>query len=188
MALYGVWPGEKAEEVKVFRNSWGGLTYIWESMAARYLGCTKSYSYPDKGWMQLAAESPSPLWDLWKSPHVPEEFRLVFTWGFDRFYLAKENYERMAKAIRSFLKAFPPKTENVNHWAAIADYLENIVHNPTPEEAPALGIYGTSCGDNVWHGDWDEEKEDYKPLDWEQFYEVCKEIDSLKEAVNGTKS
>jgi hypothetical protein len=177
MALYGVWTGEKTEEFKEFRNSWGGLTVVWEAMAAKYLGITKSYSHPDKGWMQLAVDSPSPLWDMWKDLAIPEEIRLVFMWGFDRAYVAKDNYPRMAKAIRVFLKAFPPKPECVNHWDEIAAFLDS---NP---DAPGIGIYGTSCGDNCWQGEWDEEKEEYKPLEWDKYFEVCAEIDSLKEEV-----
>jgi hypothetical protein len=175
MALYGVWPREKTEEILKLGNSWGGLTFIWETMAGKYLGIHKSYSHPDKGWMQLAVEFPSPLWDLYKDPCIPEDFRLVFMWGFDRVYVAKKNYTRMAKAIRRFLVAFPPKSENVNHWDAIATFLEN---NP---DVPGIGIYGTSCGDNLWIGNWNDEKEDYDPLDWEQVYECCELIDALED-------
>jgi hypothetical protein len=177
MALYGVWPGEKTEELKEFSNSWGGLTVVWEAMAAKYLGITKSYSHPDKGWMQLAGDTPSPLWDMWKDPAIPEEIRLVFMWGFDWAYVAKENYSRMAKAIRTFLKAFPPKPECVNHWDEIAAFLDS---NP---DAPGIGIYGTSCGDNCWRGKWDDEKDEEKPIEWNNYYEVCAEIDSLKDEV-----
>lgn len=49
MALYGVWPGEKAESIKEYSNSWGGLTVVWKALAGKYLGITKSYSHPDKG-------------------------------------------------------------------------------------------------------------------------------------------
>jgi len=181
MALYGVWPGTNTPpiDVETYRNSHGGLTVVWEALAGKYLGVTKAYSYPDKGWMQLDDK----LWDMWKDPCIPEDFRLVFMWGFDRAYLARENYGRMAKAIRSYLKAFPPKPECVNHWPDIAGYLEVCTRIEVRDEPPALGIYGTSCGDNCWQGEWDEESNTEKPIDWSRCFEVCKEIDSLKEEV-----
>ena len=176
MALYGVWPGSKTEELTKFRNSHGGLTVVWEALAGKYLGVTKSYSYPDKGWMQLD----DVLWDLWKDPFIPEDFRLVFMWGFDRAYVAANNYERMAKAIRNYLKAFPPKPGCVNHWADIARDLEFRVRNPTRDEPKGIGIYGTSVGENVWIPECDEDGND-KPYEWDGIYEVCEMIDSLKD-------
>lgn len=168
MALYGVWPNKKTEEMLELGNSWGGLMYVWESIAGRYLGLRDSYGYPNKGYMQRTED----LWPLWKRTDIPEDHRLVFMWGFDRAYLTKRNYVRMAAAIRKFLVDFPPRPENVNHWAAIAKFLED------KPDAPAIGIYGTSCGENVWNGDYDEDKDIYK-IDWKKYYDFCKEIDSL---------
>lgn len=168
MALYGVWPKKKTEKILELRNSWGGLMYVWENMAGRYLGLTKSYDYPQGGYMERTEE----LWPLWKRLDIPEEHSLVFIWGFDRAYLTKKNYARMATAIRKFLVDFPPKPQNVNHWYAIAKFLED------KPNAPAIGIYGTSCGDNVWMVDHDEEEDEFK-INWKQFYDFCKEIDSL---------
>lgn len=170
MALYGVWPKDKTEEILELRNSWGGLMFVWENMAAKYLGLTNAYDHPVGGYMQRMDE----LWPLWKRMDIPEDHRLVFMWGFDRAYLTRENYPRMVKAIRKFLVDFPPKPENVNHWDAIARFLE------TDPDAPAIGIYGTSCGENCWNGEWDEETDEEKPLDWEKYYDFCEEIDSIK--------
>lgn len=169
MALYGVWPKKKTEEMLELRNSWGGLMYVWENMASKYLRLHEAYGWPDKGYMQRIDD----LWPLWKRMDIPEGHRLVFMWGFDRAYLTKKNYGRMAHAIREFLVDFPPKPGNVNHWESIADFLES------KPDVPAIGIYGTSVGDNVWMGDFNEAKDEYK-IDWKKYYDFCKEIDTLK--------
>ena len=168
-----VYPGEKTEAMKEYRNSHGSAPVIWEQMAREYLNCTKSYEYPNLGWMQLGNK----LWDLWKDPRVKTEHKIVFMLTFDRAYVAKKNYKRMADAIRVFLKDLPIPSDYSNHWPAFADLFDS------DPDVPGIGLYGTSVGENPFNGEWNEEKEDYDPPDWDKIYEICEQIDSLEQEV-----
>ena len=173
--------GEKTESLIELSNSYGSAPIIWEAMATKYLGITEAYSYPNKGWMQLDDE----LWNLWKRTDIPIEHRLVFMLTFDRAYVKKENFIRMALSIRKFLKDFPRKShvdnedgrqiirETAHHWDRIAKLLES---NP---DVPGIGLHCTSVSDDPFLGPWNEEKEDYDQPDWSQIYDVCEVIDGL---------
>lgn len=173
-----VYPGERTEEIEEYSNSWGSAPPVWEAMAREYLGVTKSYDI-GKGWMELGDK----LWDLWKDPRVKMEHRLVFMLTFDRAYIGKANYKRMADAIRVYLKDFPVPGTHSNHWPVFAELFDS---NP---EYPGVGLYCTSVSENPFHGEWNEDKEDYDPIDWEgpdSPYEICERIDEeLAETVGG---
>ena len=170
--IKAIYPNEKCEDLEELANSWGSAPPVWEAMAAKYLGVTEAYAYPNKGWMQIGDQ----LWDLWKRTDIPEEHRMVFMFTFDRAYVARKNYARMAAAIRKFLADFPPKPGHSNHWGRIAELLES---NP---DIPGIGLYCTSVSEDPFLGKWNEEKEEYDPFDWSETYDVCEQIDSLKEA------
>ena len=171
--IKAIYPGVKHEDLEELGNSYGSAPPIWQSMAAKYLGVTKSYDHPNPGWMQLNDK----LWDLWKRTDIPEEHRLVFMLTFDRAYVARKDYARMATAIRKFLSDFPPEPGTVNHWDHIAWLLERDL------QVPAIGLYCTSVAEDPFQGKWNEEKEDYDPPDWSDIYDLCEQIDSLKETV-----
>jgi|GEM_PF-921461 len=167
--IKAIYPNDRTEDLTEMRNSHGSAPPVWEAMAGRYLGVTEAYSYPQKGWMQLGDE----LWNLWKRTDIPEAHRLVFMLTFDRAYVARKDYARMAAAIHTFLHDFPPKPGCVNHWEVIAHLLES---NP---DIPGIGLYCTSVSEDPFAGVWNEEKEDYDPPDWSQIYDLCEQIDSL---------
>lgn len=166
----GIYPGEKTTNVMELRNSHGSAPPVWEAMAERYLNVTKSYDHPNPGWMQLN----DTLWDLWKRHNIPVEHRMVFMLTFDRAYVAKKDYARMAEAIRKFLVDFPPKEGCVNHWQALYNL---FVSDP---DIPGVGLYCTSVSDDPFNGEWNKEKEDYDPPDWSEIYDLCEQLDELE--------
>ncbi len=168
--IKAIHPGDKTEDLEELSNSWGSGPPVWAAMAGKYLGITRAYDHPNKGWMQLDNE----LWDLWKRSDIPEEHRLVFMLTFDRAYVARKDYARMAASIRKFLADFPPTLGHVNHWDHIARLFES---NP---DIPGIGLYCTSVSSDPFHGEWNEEKDDYDPIDWSEIYDLCEQLDSLK--------
>jgi hypothetical protein len=167
--IKAIYPGKKTKDLQELRNSYGSAPPVWEAMASRYLGVTKAYDHPSLGWMQLGNE----LWDLWKRQDIPVEHRMVFMLTFDRAYVARRDYARMANAIRKFLSDFPPKVGAANHWDHIAFLLES---NP---KIPGIGLYCTSVSEDPFQGKWNEKKEDYDPPDWSDIYDLCEQIDAL---------
>lgn len=166
----GIYPGDKTTDLEELRNSHGSAPPVWEAMAGRYLGVTKSYDYPKSGWMQLGNE----LWNLWERRDIPIEHRMVFMLTFDRAYVAKKDYSRMAEAIRKFLVDFPPNPAATNHWQRLYNL---FVSDP---DIPGIGLYCTSVGDDPFNGAWNEEKEDYDPPDWDEVYDLCERLDELE--------
>ncbi len=164
-----IYPGEKVESIEEYKNSWGLAMALWDVLAKHYLNMEAYGPYPARGYMQDIQK----LWDLWKDPRVKVEHKIVFMFTFDRAYVAKRNYKRMADAIRVTFKDLPIPAQNVNHWPALADFFDS------DPDYPGVGLYGTSVGENSFQGPWNEEKEDYDPPDWSTIYELCDEVDSL---------
>jgi hypothetical protein len=175
--IKAIYYGDRTEDIFELRNSHGTAPYVWEAMAKKYLGITKAYDHPNKGWMQLDNE----LWDLWKRKDVPEEHKLVFMLTFDRAYIARENYQKMSQAIKKFLLDFPPVFENVNHWMTISEILEGKLNGKIKiEDIPGIGLYCTSVSEDPFQGSWNEDKDEYNPPDWSTIWEICEEISTLK--------
>lgn len=157
--IKAIWPGEKHEDLEELRNSWGTAPHIWDTLAKAYLGVPH--------WL----EADDRLWNLWTDKTIPKHQRAVFMFTFDRAYVAKKDYERMAHDIRSFLQDFSINSSYVNHWPHIADLFDS---NP---DIPAIGLYCTSVSDDPFCGDWNEEKEEYDPTNWDECFDLYAELD-----------
>ena len=197
--VVGVWPRKRAvEDLYELGNGHGSAPVAWEAMAGRYLNVTEAYDM-GKGWMEIGDK----LWDLWMRQDIPEEHRAVFFFTFDRAYVTRKHYDRFAAAIERFLKDFPTKFGNINHWRTWRDIFSGKMRlhsdgctcslygpcrsgtrsdtKPLRSLAPALGMIATSVADDVWKGAWNEEKDRYDPLDWAKTHDLYKVLDSLKE-------
>lgn len=159
-----VYPNDKVECGEELSNSWGSAPYIWDFMIKKYIR-------PDGNIMY--SKDADALWKLWNREDIPACYRVVLMMTFDRVYVLKENYNRAANDIRDFLKDYDDK-KIVNHWHHIADVLES---NP---DVPAIGLWCTSVSDNPFHGEWDEDKEEYAPPNWEDCHEVYNMLDGEK--------
>jgi hypothetical protein len=167
-----IYRGDRSETIAEFGNSFRSAPPVWEAMAGRYLGVTTPYGIaPKKGWMQLEGE----LWDLWKRTDIPVEHRAVFMLTFDRAYVSRENFPRMAHAIHKFIADFWPSGKPETHWPGIACILEDA-----KRDIPGLGLHCTSVSSDPFLGPWNEEKEQHDPVDWNQIYEVYEQLDSLE--------
>lgn len=163
--IKAIWPGERHESVGELSNSWGSAPVVWNALAERYLG-KPNYAY--------LSGNMSPLWELWKRTDVPESYRAVHMLTFDRAYVLRRDFARMAKDIRVFLSDFE-SSPGANHWPAVVEFLEK---NP---DYPAIGLYCTSVACDPFEGPWNEELDRNDPLDWETAYDLYEELDSLKE-------
>lgn len=156
--------GEGTEVLQELRNSWGSAPVIWDAMSQKYLS-TKPFAY------SMTIED---LWPMWRSSNVPEYQRAVLAMTYDRAYITKEHYARASENIAAWLEAFPQKAGTANHWPAIRG-----IFGSDPE-CEAIGFRMTSVTENLFDGPWNEEKEDYDPLDWSTAFDVYAELDALK--------
>lgn len=157
-----LWPGERIEPKEELHNSWGSGPVIWNAMAMKHLGA-RDCGYNDHI---------DRLWPLWKHLGIPEHQRAVLMMTYDRAYVVKSDYARAAKDIRAFIVDFPTEGR-ANHWPRLAEIFES------DSDAPAIGLHCTSVTENPFQGDWNEEKEDYDPIDWSKCFSVYAEIDGL---------
>jgi len=157
--------GDSAEDLRELRNSHGSAPVVWDALCQKLYG-TEPNSYMFDGTIDK-------LWPRYKDLGVPEHQRAVLMMTFDKAYVSKANYERAATDIRKWLLDFPPIDGHVNHWDEIASIFES------KPECEAVGLYCTSVSDNPFHGGWNEENEDYDPVDWGDTYEIYSELDSL---------
>lgn len=158
--VYALWPSERHEEIEELRNSHGSAPVVWGKMFARYVGARGPF--PESEYMFRTDE----LWPLWKRADIPEQYRAVLAMTYDNAYVARENYARAAADIRAFLAGFDFDPAYVNHWPRIAEIFDS---NP---DCPAIGFRWTSVCENPFQGGWNEEKEDYDPLDWSVKWEL----------------
>ena len=83
---------------------------------------------------------------------MPDSEKAVHCLGFDLFYVANENFGRMASDLRKFMETYPVKDGYVCHLSAWASFFE-------ASKAEAISVYGTSVAENVWYK-YDEEKDE----------------------------
>lgn len=158
-----VWPGEKVEDFEELRNGYGSAPVIWNDMSVRYLGC-EEYECMHSRKIDL-------LWPLYKHLGIPLHQRAVLTMTYDRALVFKRDYVRAAEDIRAYMKDFPNTKGGVHHWSRIAEIFES---NP---DVPAIGFQMTSVSDDLFVGDWDEEREEYGPPDWARFWNIYERLD-----------
>ena len=151
-------------DVVEFRNSHGSAPIVWDLMAQKYLGLQPfHYSFHTEK-----------LWPLWKDLTIPEHHRAVLAMTYDDTVIIKTDFKRAAEDIRKFLEDFPVNPEYENHWPAILEIFKN---NP---ECDAIGFYWTSVSEDPFQGDWNDEKEDYEPLNWKRYWSMYNTLDKFK--------
>ena len=161
--IKAIWPGEKTEDLQELQNSHGSAPLVWDAMCQKYLG-TSEFGYDS----QI-----DNLWPLWRDVAIPKHQRAVLMMTYDRAYVTKEHYARAASEIRAFLSDFPLIKERANHWPTIASLFAS---NP---DIPAIGLWCTSVSEDPFQGEWNEEKEEYDPPDWQQCYSLYEELDAI---------
>lgn len=157
-----LWPGEKVEDLEELHNAFGTAPPIWNYMCIKYLGMT------DGLWLMNSDK----LWPLWKRADIPKNERAVLMMTYDMAYVTKKDYSRAASDIRKWLLNQIGKY--TNHWPRIATIFES---NP---DVPAIGLYCTSVSEDPFIGEWDEDKEEHKQIDWETAYDLYAELDKLE--------
>lgn len=149
--------GKGHTENTELRNSWQSAPRIWIAL------CTKYFN--NEHWMSLSSE----LWDLYKNKSVPEHHRAVLMMTFDKAYIAKENYHKAIKDINQFMADFNTNVWSSSHWPKIVKILSET-------KSPAIGFHMTSVSENPFDGDWNDELEEYDPIDWSTAFEVYEEL------------
>lgn len=171
--LQAIWPGEKHENVREFRNSHGTAPIVWDEFCKRYLR-------EESHWWLFNSSKPEGrrLWDLYKDMRIPESHRAAFSFTFDHFYVKRADYRRFAKDLRTFLDDTLVSANHVNHWPLIAQFFE------MEPDYPAIALWCTSVTSDPFNGEYDEEKDDYGPFDWSKAYDLYEVLDSVKESMS----
>ena len=158
-----IWPGEKIEDGEELRNGHGTGSVCWDAIAKEYISPNFS--------IYLDSEK---LWPIWKDQNVPEHVRAALMLTYDRAYVLKKDYGRMAEDLKKFNADFPMH-DKMNHWPKLEELFKS------DPDIPAIGLYCTSIGDNPFEGEFNEEKDEYDPPNWGDCYDFYSELDSLKE-------
>jgi len=160
--IKAIYPGERVEDIEELRNSWGSAPHVWDAMFKRYVPQKHEYD----SWM---TDRDGRLWKLWDREDIPRHQRAVLGLTFDRAYVLKKDYAQAAADIRQFLQDFPVSSGHANHWPHIAALFES---DPA---FPAIGFQWTSVSEDTFQGPWNEEKEDFDPLDWSKCWSLYDE-------------
>lgn len=86
------------EHVADFKNAFLSAWHVWSEMAEAYI-------HKDASRMMLEKDM-QPVWDLWKRPDVPLDYRIVMAFTFDNVMVKRENFIRLAEAMEAFCKRF----------------------------------------------------------------------------------
>jgi len=132
-----------------YRNSWGGAARIWDSIWDKY--GTKKHEYDN--WLSAATDGR--LWRLWETEGFSECEKLAYLFTCDNALVAKEDFKKVAIALRDFARIYP--TTGCCHLNAFADYFD-------ASEGDAIGLYATTVTENPWFS-WDEEKDESVPYE-----------------------
>ena len=164
--IKAIWPGKKHENFAELSNGWGSGPRIWGALCDKYFNNPSTYLFDG---------TIDRLWPLWKDLSVPEHERAVLTLTYDRFYIIKKDFDRAAEDIEKFLKDFPVKGNHVDHLPKIMEIFKS------DPDIPAIGLWCTSIAEDPFCGEWNEEKEEYDPLDWSMCYDLYASLDSIKD-------
>ena len=151
------------EEIEL-RNSHGSAPVVWDIMAQNYLGLPPfGYSFQtDK------------LWPLWKDLSIPEHQRAVLGMTYDNAVIIKTDFARAASDLKKFLQDFPVNPEYENHWPTILEVFES---NP---DCDAIGFYWTSVSEDPFLGEYNEDTEEYEPMNWKNYWSMYNTLDKFK--------
>lgn len=163
--IYNVNPGVSAEPMFELRNAWGSAPLIWGTIQERVLHKDR-YSWGLGAGIDAVCKP-------WHDTTLPEFVRAVLGMTFDRVYIERQHYKRAAKDIRSFLEWATQPAGHVNHWPTIADKLDELADD---ESVAAIGFQHTSVSESLWNGPYDEERDDYGPLEWDRYWSLYAEL------------
>lgn len=143
----------KAQGGQEFSNSWGGSACIWTCLYDEYL------RNPDISYDCWLSESGSKrLWDLVNDDRLSDFEKSCLAFTYDYFIVEKKNFKRFCNDLRKFNQKY--RFENNGKVCHLINWLIYIEH--LPPEVEAIGLYGTSVGENTWF-EWDEDKEESEP-------------------------
>jgi hypothetical protein len=170
LTVKAVWPGEKAENLTEFRNSFGGAVQAWDCMAQRYLRTSA-------GWL-LATDELQRLWPLCARKEIAAHQRAVLSMTYDNTYVLKQHYARAARDIRAWLRDFP-EALGENHWPLLATLFER------DPDVPAIGFWWTNVGPDPFDGDYDEDNDVRLAPVWSKYWSLYDEFDALQAELKG---
>lgn len=160
--IKAVWPGEKAEDYMELRNS-----YLWAPIAWSYLTVTH-LGWEEHGWLSKLSDDWKKMTSIIRNKNVPFHHKAILVMTYDRFYIERKHFERAINDISLFVKDLGDRS---SHWKTVA---EAMIHLPV--DVPAIGFRATSVSEDLFHGEWNKDEDDYFPLDWSIFYEVYDEL------------
>lgn len=155
--LHGIprWGIKECPVLESYQNSHGSAPVIWNFLTQRILNKRSYYLLDDD----------KELWSLSRRSDVPEPFRQVMKMTYDRAVILSANIPRAVADIETILKEFPLPTNQVNHWAQIAEDLQK--HNAKGKYL-GFGFCMTTIGETFFQGEEYEKNGKWlrRRIDW----------------------
>jgi hypothetical protein len=129
--------GKPSKQIE-YRNAWGGAARIWNALFKAYI--PKKFEHDS--W--ICSGDDRRMWDLASRKDIPLFERAVHVFTFDRFYVLNEHFEMLRNDFIQFAEKYPAE-QAVDHLPAWADWLKEN------QKVEAIGLYGTSVGENLWY-------------------------------------
>lgn len=158
--------GEPQDGIE-FHNPWRGASRIWDSLFDQYL---KDPEKEYDSWLSnFRKDQGQPLWDLAKRDDLSMPERSVHAFTFDRAYVLKSDFTRLANDLRVFEEMYP--VDFPSHLSAWAETIEAL-------DAEAVALRATSVSENPWYyyNEEDDETIPYTIEDGFNLYEWLAEM------------
>ena len=157
------------ESIIELKNSWGSATVIWSEFCKEYMGIDNKKTI-------LSDSDYDRLWTKYKDSSIPIHHRAVLMMTYDGAYVDKKDFKRAESDIRKCLfdLLYDYDKLAVNHWPKIADVFKK------DQGYHRIGLWCTSVCENPFNGEWNEELEEYEPIDNDSIFNLYEELDNYE--------
>ena len=140
------------EEVKEYRNAWGGAMRIWDPLAQKWLNADNFMV-----WSMCNRDSKE-FWALAQDERLPRADRIVLASTYDKAVVPSEMLGEFAEALREFNARHRALGDRVNHLPAWAEDAEAMAAEGSGFMDGFVGIcFNQTSVADTWHVYNDEE-------------------------------
>ncbi len=144
-------PGVRHRHADKLQNSWGSAPPVWNYLAKKYIS-------PDYCWLSNT-DNGAAVWELAADSRLLEWEKLVLKFTFDRAYVKRENFAKLAEYVGAFVTAAAIPENSANWWPTIRRILLTA-------RVPGIALYCSSISECQWC----RRKRDSEP--WSSFWEI----------------
>ncbi len=150
------------ETYQEYRDAWGGLAYIWNSIWNKYL---------KKGDLDtwLIEKNHKRLWDAVKDEKIPGWIRLIHASTFDYIIVEYNKLPIISRYYKKFVETFPPPPAGC-HLIEWSEDCMKIYNEYNSNNCAGICFYGTSIVEDIWE-DYNLSKSDKHRFLFEEYSE-----------------